>query len=69
MGFFGNLFKKKEKKQELPMEEEVVSNEPICSFCNMSIAQTQAVKTYNGKKWHLKPCWREVRKMAKNHNL
>jgi len=74
MGFFSKLFGSKEPSI---VEEDVeeVTQEPEedgeykCSFCGMSIASTQQVKTYNGKKWHLKPCWREVRKMAKNHNL
>ena len=69
MGFLDKLFRKKEDQKTEYLHEAVIDNEPKCSYCGMGIAETQQVKTYDGKKWHLKPCWREVRKMARNHNL
>lgn len=68
MGFFSNLFKKKQDKQpEIVVEQkqEVESNDgPICDYCKRSIFGQQKVKTFDNKKYHVKPCWFALRKDA-----
>ena len=69
MGFLKKIFGKKDKEivdiedeaEELP----IVDNDLICSQCNMQIHPGQKVKTFAGKKMHMKPCWFKLRKMAK----
>ncbi len=72
MGILKKMFGKKEVELEEPTKEEAleelptVENDLICSECNMSIHPGQRVKTFSGKKMHMKPCWFKIRKMAKN---
>jgi len=66
MKLFKNLFKKKEKekiKKEIIPEE---TSDLICAYCGMGINGEQKIKTFNGKKYHLKPCWRKLQKEAMN---
>lgn len=70
MGLLNKIFGKKEE-EELVIEEEVeqfpeVARDLICSQCNMAIHSGQRVKTFAGKKMHMKPCWFKLRKSAKN---
>jgi len=74
MGFLSKLFKKEVEEEPIVVEEVIDEveqvrdpNEPICESCGLSISGEQRVKTFNGKKFHLKPCWRDVRKLAKAH--
>jgi hypothetical protein len=68
-----NIFKKKEEKEFESLEEEankvkeelVKEEYPICAKCNMTIFPEQRVKTFDNKKFHLKPCFRELMKEAK----
>lgn len=70
MGFFKNLFKKKEKQieaVEIKLEEikqQENSDENTCEYCKRSIFGQQKIKTFNGKKFHVKPCWFKLRKDA-----
>jgi hypothetical protein len=74
MGFLSNLFKKKEVVEETEEVEEVVeepSYKPssedfiVCAYCDQEIFGDQRVKSWGGKKYHLKPCWRNLLKNAK----
>lgn len=72
-----NLFKKKEERKIENLEEEVnklnselVKEEskqdyPICASCGMPIYPEQRIKTFNNKKFHSKPCFRNLMKEAK----
>jgi hypothetical protein len=48
-----------EKVQETPTQ-----SEPICKECGLSITDDNVV-TYNKEKFHRKPCFRKLRKQAK----
>jgi len=69
MGFLSKLFKKESKEQpieEVEQDRDIsFKTEPICESCGLGISEEQRVKTFNGKKFHLKPCWRDLRKLAK----
>ena len=68
MGLFTKLFEKKKKKPTEYIEEEepIVTYEgPVCHHCGMGIYGEQKVKSYGGKKFHLKPCWREIIKQSR----
>ena len=62
-----NIFKKKEEVIEIKEEtkQEIKEEYPICAKCNMTIFPEQRVKTFDNKKFHLKPCFRELMKEAK----
>jgi len=62
-----NIFKKKEEVIEIKEEpkQEIKEEYPICAKCNMTIFPEQRVKTFDNKKFHLKPCFRELMKDAK----
>ena len=68
MGFFKNLFQKKEIVEEVVKEEPAyipsVESEIKCHSCGMSIFGEQKVKTFGGHKYHLKPCYRQLLKDA-----
>ena len=72
MGFLSKLFGKKEVEsiEEKEQEPVLVENELYepgikCGYCGLGIHGEQQIKTYNGKKFHLKPCFRDMRKEAK----
>lgn len=70
MGILKKLFCKKKEAEEAVVEEEleeppIVDGDLICSQCNMAIHPGQRVKTFAGKKMHMKPCWFKLRKIAK----
>ncbi len=61
-----DFFKKdkpSEKVEEVVVEEENQSD-LICNYCEKSIYGEQRIKTFDGKKYHLKPCWYKLRKDA-----
>lgn len=76
MGILNRIFGKKEESSidesiEETIEESTEEYEPqegdlICSQCKMAIHEGQRVKTFNGKKMHMKPCWFKLRKTAKS---
>ena len=79
MGFFSKIFKrqKKEKAKEIredfkPTHEEVeefdsmsLEDYPICHSCGLRIIPPQKVTTFNGEKYHVKPCFKKLRKEAR----
>jgi len=68
MGFLKNLFKKKEVLESESKKQELITirdGYPVCEKCGLTIGKEQKIKTFNGKKFHLKPCWRNVMKEAK----
>ena len=62
MGIF-NIFKKKEKEEVVEIQEEATGL--ICQACNEAIFGEQKIKTFNGKKFHLKPCFRNLMKQGR----
>ena len=70
MGFFRKIFSKKKKEEERleekPKEEINFKEGEKCDHCKMEIHEGQRSKSYAGKKFHMKPCWFEVRKLAKS---
>lgn len=76
MKFLKNLFRKEEEKEVQEIEKEVENfqqsnfneEELICDYCGFSIGRNQKVKTFGGKKYHLKPCWKRIRNDAKKIN-
>jgi hypothetical protein len=78
MGFIDKLksFFKKEQEVipqvietapvELVVQEPIISNgqEVICASCGLGITEQQGVKSFNGKKYHSKPCFRNLRRQA-----
>ena len=70
MGFIKKLFRKKESivkpvKEEPIQEVEEISNERICDACGLGIHGDQKSVCKAGKRYHVKPCWRNLQKMAK----
>lgn len=68
MGILKKLFGKKEVIEEEVIEEEnhiEHGDYLICPQCDMAIHPEQRVKTFAGKKMHMKPCWFKMRKNAK----
>lgn len=71
MEFFKKLFTKNkiiekeviEPEQEQEIEE--VSNDRICDACELGIQSEQKSVKVAGKRYHVKPCWRNIQKMAK----
>lgn len=72
MGILKKIFGKKEvspseETVEQIVEQPVEENDyPICTQCDMAIHPGQRVKTFAGKKMHMKPCWFKMKKTAKN---
>ena len=71
MGFIKKLFSKNKHETKYIDEEQSpnipqIEDDLICSQCNMIIHPSQRVKTFAGKKMHMKPCWFKIRKTAKN---
>ena len=67
MKWIKNLFNKKETTTK-EVEQTIETLEPtslICEYCKMSIFENQKIKTFNGKKFHLKPCWYKLLKDSK----
>jgi len=72
MGFLEKIFGKKKEVQEEDVQEKIEepledSDDLICTQCNMAIHPGQKVKTFAGKKMHMKPCWFKMRKIAKSY--
>ena len=68
MGFFKKLFEKKEAKVETEQEEqveEIVDYENVCAACELGIHDDQKSVKVAGRRYHVKPCWRNIQKMAK----
>jgi len=66
MKLFKKLFKKKE--EIIPEVKEIIEETPtglICEMCKESIFGEQKIKTFAGKKYHLKPCFRNLMKQGK----
>ena len=60
-----NNFKNFLKKDDIQVEEQIVNDcNPICDYCGRSIFGEQKVKSFGGKKYHLRPCWRELQKQS-----
>lgn len=51
---------------EEPVEEKRIEtgDEPICEYCGRPIFGDQKLKTFQKKKYHVKPCWRKMHKEA-----
>ena len=71
MNFLKKLFGKKEEKEEIVEEEkpEVFYEETdkVCEWCKMSIYKEQKTKKFDGNHYHLKPCYRQLRKEARRN--
>lgn len=65
MKWIKKLLGLKEKEQVIEVEEQEEETGFFCDYCKMSIQEGQRVKTYGGKKFHVKPCWYKLRKDAK----
>lgn len=72
MGFFKKLFTKKEdikvediESENMEQEDKTVIRENICSACELEIHGEQKSVKVAGKRYHVKPCWRTIQKMAK----
>ncbi len=56
------------EKIEQGVEEEPkripTGDEHICEYCQQAIFGDQKVKTFQNKKYHVKPCWRKMHKEA-----
>lgn len=66
MKWIKRLFGLKEKEQVVEEVEDLGEETSMeCDYCKMSIYAGQRVKTYGGKKFHMKPCWYKLRKDAK----
>ena len=37
----------------------------ICSSCDLPITSSQKIKTLDGKKFHVKPCFRQIMKQGR----
>jgi len=57
MKLFKKLFKKKEIVEE--------NNYPICEYCKNKILPHEQFKTFSKKKYHIKPCWKKIKKEVK----
>ena len=67
MGLLRKIFgKEKEAKEEQIIQPLEYNDDLICDQCNMPIHSGQRIKTFAGKKMHMKPCWFKLRKTAKN---
>jgi len=71
MGFLKKLFNKREKEELEDFKEKDICEEvqyrdgdPVCERCGLTIGREQKIKTFNGKKFHLKPCWYKLRREA-----
>lgn len=74
MGFFKNLFKKKEKESDenivtsLPTDAEfaipITHGGLICDYCQEEILEHEPRKKFTGKPFHIK-CFRTMKKDAK----
>ena len=69
MKWINRLFKRK-KKEIYPVDEEEkkykeLYSEEICDACKSYIFSGQKSITKAGKRYHVKPCWRKLQKMAK----
>lgn len=67
MSWIRKILGLKGEPNQIIVEEAEESEETgfICDYCKMAIHEGQRVKTYGGKKFHLKPCWYRLRKDAK----
>ena len=65
MRFFSKLFGEKEELVEEEVVEVVKLTGHTCDICKMSIQEGQKIKTFDNKKYHLKPCWRNLIKEQK----
>ena len=41
------------------------TSEIMCEHCHLPIWGNQKIKTFQNKKYHVKPCWRDLQKIAK----
>ena len=66
---FGRFFKKKKKEEvetkSVEQEKNTTPTGMVCDYCKADIYGEQKIKTVNGKKYHLKPCWRKLFKEMK----
>lgn len=69
MGWIKRIFKAKKKevleKREVIEEEHEEATGLICDACKMPIYGEQKSIKKAGKRYHVKPCWRNLQKMAK----
>lgn len=70
MKWIKNIFKKEKKEEETPEVENKETVEVktgiICDACECEIFGEQKSVSKGGKRYHVKPCWRNLQKMAKN---
>ena len=71
MGWIKNIFSKESNKkvdnEEIQVEkpEEIPVSENICDACKLPIFGEQKSVSKGGKRYHIKPCWRNLQKIAK----
>ena len=69
MKWIKNIFKKKDQPietiPEAKPEHIVTDDRNVCDFCGFEIFGEQKTVSKAGKRYHLKPCWRVIQKMAK----
>ena len=66
--FLKKLFTKKETAEEEVIEEQLedeVDDRNICAACELGIGSEQKSVKVAGRRYHVKPCWRNIQKMAK----
>ena len=64
MKWIKKIFGKKEEEPEV--EKHVITEDRnVCDFCGFEIFGEQKTIIKAGKRYHVKPCWRSLQKMAK----
>jgi len=59
-----NLAAIEEIVENLEEQREITGNEPICEVCEQPIFPDQRIKRFQGKTFHMKPCWFKLQKEA-----
>jgi hypothetical protein len=58
-----------EKSDEAQAPASTPGDEKVCDYCGMSISKEQRSLKVDGKRYHNKPCFRELKKLAKKQLL
>lgn len=58
-------FQEEVKQEVQEAVEEPKEGDPICHLCNLPITSSQKLKTLDGKKFHIKPCFRQIMKQGR----
>lgn len=71
MKWLKSIFKKDDAKKveeeptKIETPEEIPTGKNVCDACKMTIFNEQKSVSKGGKRYHVKPCWRNLQKMAK----